>query len=158
MYINGDGIEVINYIETHPILYFLCFLVIEVGMDGKYSKTKSIKSTCDYGGTKRLSKGLSLKYFIDSFFILPLTLSLPLKMEDIILNCALSFFDTFFLGENILEKGWPRCLSFTFPTPKLIKELCDTAITKLLPFLFFKFMQTNFFSTCLKIRGKTNIK
>lgn len=53
MYINGDDIEVINYIETHPIFCLLRFPIVEASMDVKYSKTISIKRTSDYGDTKK---------------------------------------------------------------------------------------------------------
>lgn len=36
MQINGDGIEAVNYIETHPIPCLPCFPVVEVTVDGKF--------------------------------------------------------------------------------------------------------------------------
>lgn len=49
----------------------------------------------------RLSRAPSLRCYIDSLFIVPLSQSLPLQMEDAVLKHTQSYFITLFLEESI---------------------------------------------------------
>lgn len=96
-----NSIEAVNFLETHPILYLLFFLVPEVSMVANpldldlmcFLKKQKYESTSDCGGRQRLPKGLSFRYYIDSVFtkaVLSFTIAcLPFQTEDdAILNHA----------------------------------------------------------------------